>query len=186
MFFLRNREDAEDVVQAALLKTHVHLSQYHGEAEFATWLLRIVSNECLMLLRQKRRARFLYLDDKSRESEAPRLELSSCGSDPEHEMACGELKHVLSTEIRHLPPLLRNVIVLRDIQGFPMTDVAERLQITVPAAKSRLARARIELRLRLRRHCGDIGTFSLLLRSGIPHNRVPRRMRMNRLPVTAR
>ena len=185
-FFLRNEWDAEDQVQIALLKAHIHLSQYHGEAEFATWLSRIVSNECLMLLREKRRARFVYLDNRSRESDAPQFELSECGSDPEREMACGELKQVLSKQIQHLPPLLRNAIILGDIQGLPMTAVAEELQISVPAAKSRLHRARTELRMRLRRHSGDIGAFSPLLQTGTPHNRVTHRVSMSQLPVTAR
>ena len=75
--FLRNHWDAEDQVQVALLKAHTHLSQYQGEAEFVTWLLRIVINQCLMFMREKRRAQFVYLDDKSRGSRPPRL---SCRS----------------------------------------------------------------------------------------------------------
>src|ERR1044071_4076671 len=59
-FFLRNRGDAEDEVQNAFSKAYAHLDQYQGEAEFATWLVRIVSNQCLMLLRVKRRTRFIY------------------------------------------------------------------------------------------------------------------------------
>lgn len=184
-FILCNRWDAEDLLQVALLKAYVHLSQYHGEAEFAAWLLRIVRNECLVFLRQKQRTRFVYLDDKSRESEDPRFQLSRCNSDPEHEIACSELKTLLSREIQHLPPLLRNVITLHYIQRLSMTDMAKRLQISVPATKSRVHRARIELRRRLRDHCGDIGAFSPLLRLGTTHNRVTRHVGMNRLLVTA-
>ena len=157
-------------MQVALLKGHIHLSQYHGEAEFYTWLSRIVSNECFTFMREKRRARFVYLDDRSREqeSELP-LELPERSQDPERELASRELKQVLRTEIRHVPPLLRNAIILRDIQGLPMTAVAERLQISVPAAKSRLRRARTELRLRLRRQSVYLGTLSTLSR-GAPHS----------------
>ena len=169
-FFLRNHWDAEDRVQVALLKSHMHLSQYHGEAEFSTWLSRIVSNECFMFMREKRRARFVYLDDRSREreSELP-LELPERSQDPERELASRELKQVLRTEIRHVPPLLRNAFILHYIQGLPMTAVAERLQISVPAAKSRLQRARAELRLRLRRQSVNVGTLSTLSR-GAPHS----------------
>ena len=169
-FFLRNHWDAEDRVQVALLKSHMHLSQYHGEAEFSTWLSRIVSNECFTFLREKRRARFVYLDDRSRDRELP-LELPERSPDPERELVSRELKQVLRTEIRHAPPLLRNAIILRDLQGLPMTAVAERLQISVPAAKSRLLRARIELRLRLRRRSVNPGTLSMLSR-GPSLNRV--------------
>lgn len=170
-FFLRNHWDAEDQVQFALLKAHVHLSQYHGEAEFSTWLLRIVTNECFMFMRERRRARFVYIDDNSRESEAPPLQLPERGPDPESVLASCELKRVLRTEIRHVPPLLRNVIMLRDIQGLPMTAVAEALHISVPAAKSRLLRARTELRLRLRRHRDNNGTRLSLSRSATPLKR---------------
>src|ERR1700752_180768 len=61
-YFLRSRSDAEDVAQNALLKAYKHLDQYQGDAEFSTWLSRIVANECLMLMRIRRRARFVYLD----------------------------------------------------------------------------------------------------------------------------
>src|SRR5271169_2082089 len=71
-FILRDRGDAQDEVQKACCKAFEHLNQYHGEAEFLTWLLRIVSNQCLMLIRVRRRARFLYIDaDASRERSSP-------------------------------------------------------------------------------------------------------------------
>ena len=170
--FLRNPWDAEDRVQVALLKSHMHLSQYHGEAEFSTWLSRIVSNECFMFMREKRRARFVYLDDRSREqeSELP-LELPERSQDPERALASRELKEVLRTEIRHVPPLLRHAIILHDIQELPIIAVAERLQISVPAAKSRLQRARAELRLRLRRQSVNVGTLSTLSRRDPSLNR---------------
>ncbi len=168
-FFLRNHWDAEDRLRVALLKSHMHLSQYHGEAEFSTWLSRIVTNECFMFMHEKRRARFVYLDDMSRR-EFP-LELPDRSLDPERELASRELKQVLRTEIRHVPPLLRHAIILHDIQELPIIAVAERLQISVPAAKSRLLRARIELRLRLRRQSVNLGTLSRLSR-GPSLNRV--------------
>ena len=169
-FFLRNHWDAEDRVQVALLKSHMHLSQYHGEAEFSTWLSRIVTNECFMFMHEKRRARFVYLDDMSREREFP-LELPDRSLDPERELASRELKQVLRTEIRHVPPLLRHAIILHDIQELPIIAVAERLQISVPAAKSRLLRARIELRLRLRRQSVNLGTLDAVA-AGPSLNRV--------------
>src|SRR5688572_26634783 len=145
-FFLRNRGDAEDEVQNAISKAYAHLDQYHGEAEFSTWLSRIVSNQCLMLMRIQRRTRFVYLDETAPAREAPPLELPDCGPDPEGELAYKQMKGALRTEIRRIPPMLRNVMLLRDIQELSMNDVAEKLGITVPAAKSRLLRARTELR----------------------------------------
>jgi RNA polymerase sigma-70 factor (ECF subfamily) len=159
-------------VQITCVKAHLCLDQYHGEAEFATWLSRIVTNQCLMLMRERRRARFVYLDDASPESDTPRRQLPASGSDPEGELAFGEVKQLLKREIRRLPPLLRNVIMLRDIQELPMTAVAETLNISVPAAKSRLLRARAELRSRLEHQCKNSGTLSPPSRSAAPLNRV--------------
>src|SRR4051812_36477905 len=67
---LRNRGDAEDEVQNALSKAYTHLNQYQRGAEFSTWLARIVTNQCLMSIRVKRRTRFVYLDDDTTHFEA--------------------------------------------------------------------------------------------------------------------
>src|SRR3954466_10199759 len=171
-FFLRNRGDAEDEVQNACSKAFAHLDQYQGEAEFATWLVRIVSNQCLMLLRVRRRTKFVYLDEATSLHDAPPVELPACGPDPEGEFAFRQMKSVLRTEIRRIPPLLRNVMVLRDIKELPMDEVANQLGITVPAAKSRLLRARTELRSRLVRHTERAGSGSQLSRTAAPINRV--------------
>jgi RNA polymerase sigma-70 factor (ECF subfamily) len=153
---LRDRVDAQDEVQKACCKAFEHLDQYQGGAEFMTWLLRIVSNQCLMLIRVRRRARFLYLDtDMGPERTGP-LELRSIADDPERALLGNELSDVLHAEIRRIPPLLRSVLVLRDVHELPMPDVAARLKITIPAAKSRLFRARIELRERVIRRWGGV------------------------------
>ena len=163
--FLRNHGDAEDQVQIACSKAYVRLDQFQGEAEFVTWLTRIVTNECLMFLREKRRARFVYLDDTWLRPDAPRMDLPGRGPDPEGELALGELKELLRSEIRRVPPLLRNVMVLRDVEGLAIKDVAQKLQIGVPAAKSRLLRARAELRLRIKQRCDGGGNLATLSRS---------------------
>jgi RNA polymerase sigma-70 factor (ECF subfamily) len=181
--FVRNHWDAEDQVQIACSKAHTRLHQFQGEAEFATWLARIVTNQCLMFMRERRRARFVYLDDSCREPEAPPLELPAGGPDPEGELALEELKDALRMEIRRVPPMLRNVMLLRDIQELPIHEVAAALEISVPAAKSRLLRGRIELRSRLKRRCVNLGTLSPLSRSAAPLNRVAHHRAMH--PVLA-
>ena len=183
MMYVRNHWDAEDQVQIAMAKAHARLEQFQGEAEFATWLSRIVANGCLMFLREKRRAKFVYLDDNPRKPDTPRMELPASGADPEGELAVGELKQVLRREIGHVPPLFRTVMMLRDIQDRPMVEVAAELQITVPAAKSRLLRARTELRHRLKHQCDNVGTVSALSRSAAPLDRVGRYRAMQ--PVLA-
>jgi RNA polymerase sigma-70 factor, ECF subfamily len=169
---LRDQSDAEDEVQNAFTKSYVHLDQYHGDAEFSTWLSQIVTNQCLMAMRLRRRARFLYLDAAATEEEAPQVELPSRGPDPEGEVAFEEVKAILRTEIRRIPTMLRKALVLHDMQGMPISDVAEQLGVKVPAAKSRLLRARIELRARLMRHFGRLTNVSPLSRTAAPINRV--------------
>jgi RNA polymerase sigma-70 factor (ECF subfamily) len=151
---LRDRTEAEDEVQQALRKAFEHLDQYLGEAEFYIWLLRIVANECRMLIRTRKRASFVYFNSGCDAPESRSMEPLSPTADPEYQLINGEMIDVLQTEIRRIPPLMRQVVLLRDVEGLRMPEVANRLGITVPAAKSRLLRARCELRARLIRRCG--------------------------------
>jgi len=168
---LGNRGDAEDGVQNALSKAYAHLDEYRGEVEFSTWLRHIVANECLTLMRLRRRMRLVDLDAAPAEHARP-MELPGCTPDPEGQLAFSQMSKVLKAEIRHMPPLLRNVLILRDIQELPVAAVASRLGITVAAAKSRLLRARRELRVRLSRHMEKRGNRFPLSRSAAPFNRV--------------
>jgi RNA polymerase sigma-70 factor, ECF subfamily len=156
---IRNPTDAEDEVQNACWKAFERLSQYRGEGTFAAWLSRIVENQCLMRIREERQAHFLYLDQSSESS--VRLELVAQIPGPEDELGDQQLETLLRREIARIPPLLRNVMVLSDIEHLPMPDVAARLGVSIAAAKSRLGRARVELRARLKKHCGKRGVSTL-------------------------
>jgi len=173
-FFLRNRGDAEDQAQNAFIKAYLHLDQYQGEAEFSTWLARIVANECLMLMRVRRRARFVYLDEAPPEPRSLPIQLAASGPDPEGELGVIQLTQVLRSEMTRIPRLMRDVMLLRDIQGLPMRDVAGQLGITVSAAKSRLVRARAELRSRMTSHYHSVRGSSTLSRTAAPLSLVGR------------
>jgi RNA polymerase sigma-70 factor (ECF subfamily) len=159
---LKDRSDAEDEVQNAFWKAFEHIGQFNRDAKFTTWLNRIVVNQCLMRLRQARRAKFLYLDDVVIGEDSTTLELPSETATPEMELGLEEVSQVLEQEIKRIPPLLRNVFVLRDVRELPMPEVAKKLGISVAAAKSRLLRARQELRTRMSRHEGRYGPATLL------------------------
>ncbi len=159
---LRDKSDAEDEVQNACWKAYEHIGQFQQDSKFSTWLTRIVVNQCLMRLRQTRRARFLYMDDVAVEGKHATVELRDTTMSPEAELGQREVASMLKDEISRIPPLLRNIFVLRDVQELPMQDVAERLGISVAAAKSRLLRARLELRHRLGKHYGRLGPATLL------------------------
>jgi RNA polymerase sigma-70 factor, ECF subfamily len=159
---LRDRCDAEDELQNACWKAFEHIGQFQQEAKFSTWFNRIVVNQCLMRLRQQRRSRFVYLDDVLVNDDGQtKLELPDRGVSPEHQMGQYQVGSVLEQEVRRMPPLLRKVFELRDVDELSMSEVADELEISVPAAKSRLLRARQELRRKLDRHCGRLGLATL-------------------------
>jgi RNA polymerase sigma-70 factor (ECF subfamily) len=160
---LRNRSDAEDAVQTAVWKAFQRRDQFQGNGTFAAWLSRIVENECLMQLREARNARFVSLDNPI-ESDT-RLELVGPNTNPEDELGRKEVAKVLRTEMLRMPSLFRDVMLLHDTEQLPMPEVAERLGLSVSAAKSRLARARRELCLRVGKHCGQKGPGTLLERA---------------------
>jgi RNA polymerase sigma-70 factor (ECF subfamily) len=162
MSILRDRSDAEDEVQNALWKAFEHIGQFNQEAKFSTWLTRIVVNQCLMRLRQAKRAKLLYMEDAVSAEDQITLDLPDTRENPEEQLGRTEVARVLNAEIRRIPPLLRNVFLLRDVQQLPMPEVAAKLGISIAAAKSRLLRARIELRARLERHEGGLGSATLL------------------------
>lgn len=158
---LRDPTEAEDAIQNAFWRAFVHINQFQGEAKFSSWLGSIVVNQCLMRLRQVRRSRFYYFDELAAEQKDT-MEFSDTSQTPEELFGQNEVAGVLQKEIGRIPPLLRNVFVLRDVEQLPMIEVANRLGISVAAAKSRLLRSRSELRSRLAKHEGRRGLATLL------------------------
>jgi RNA polymerase sigma-70 factor (ECF subfamily) len=146
----QNREDAEDVVQDAFLKAFQNLGQFQGQSKFYTWLVRIAVNEALMRLRRRRPERMVSLDEEVRteEDSMPR-EVADWSPNPEQLYSQAELKDILSKTIQGLPPGFRTVFVLRDMEALSTEETAEALNLSIPAVKSRLLRARLQLRDRL-------------------------------------
>jgi RNA polymerase sigma-70 factor, ECF subfamily len=149
----QNREDAEDVVQDAFLKAYQNLGQFQGQSKFYTWLVRIAVNEALMRLRRRRPERMVSLDEdvKTEEDSMPR-EIADWSPNPEQQYTQGELKDILSRTIHGLPASFRTVFVLRDVEGLSTEETADALGLSIPAVKSRLLRARLQLRERLNRY----------------------------------
>jgi RNA polymerase sigma-70 factor, ECF subfamily len=159
---LRDHEDAEDEVQNAYTKAFLHLGSFEGNSRFSTWLSRIVVNQCLMRLRQLRRANFTYLDDPGTDENTAKFELRDTSENPEQRYGRNEVALLLQKEVNRIPPLLRKPLLLRESLRLPLADVAEQLDISEAAAKSRLLRARRELRERLTKHQGRLGAATLL------------------------
>ena len=152
MNITRNREDAEDAMQEAFLKSYAHLKDFQEDSRFYTWLVRIAANEALMRLR-KRRPNQVSLDEpiEGAEDLMPR-EIEDWGPSPEQRFAQTEMHEILSEVIDKLEPDFRVVFVLRDIEELSTEETAKVLGISVPAVKSRLLRARLKLRQKLSRY----------------------------------
>lgn len=149
---LRNRQEAEDEVQSAFLKAWKALAAFQGQARFSTWFRSIVFNQSLMRLRSLRRANSRSLDDMDGEGTA--FEVRDARPDAETLLGDSELRARLRAEIDRLPKLMRDVLILRDLEHLSTEDTAARLGLTESAVKSRLTRARAMLRERMERHAG--------------------------------
>lgn len=145
-YILADVEEAEDQVQNSYLRAWLHLSQFQRQSKFSTWVFRIVTNQCLMRRRQLQGKTFIYLDEYKDDERTRQLEIADSHLTPEENFAIRQLTERLRKEITELPPLLRNVLMLRDLQEASTADVAEDLGISTSAVKSRLLRARVELR----------------------------------------
>jgi RNA polymerase sigma-70 factor, ECF subfamily len=149
----QNREDAEDVVQEAFLKAYTNLGSFQGNSKFYTWLVRIAVNEALMKLRRRKTSKTVSMDEdvETEEGSMPR-EFADWSPNPEQLYGQSELGDILQKTVQGLPASFRTVFVLRDVEGLSTEETAEMLGLSIPAVKSRLLRARLQLRERLNRY----------------------------------
>ena len=149
----QNREDAEDITQDVFFKAFQKLDQFQGNSKFSTWLVRIAVNESLMRLRKRKTSKTVSMDQdvQTDEGSIPR-DFAEWRPNPEQIYSQGELGEILRKTIAGLPPGFRTVFTLRDIENLSTEETAEALGLSVPAVKSRLLRARLQLRERLSRY----------------------------------
>ncbi|MGH9468424.1 MAG: sigma-70 family RNA polymerase sigma factor [Terriglobales bacterium] len=145
-----NAADAEEVVQESLLRAFQHLSEFRGESKFQTWLTQIVLNTARMKLRKNHGALWESLDEPhvTEEGTVPR-DVAEWRENPEQQLSRGEIEALLHQALRGLPPGYREVVVLRDVQLLSTQDTAEILGLSIANVKTRLLRARLQLRDRL-------------------------------------
>jgi RNA polymerase sigma-70 factor, ECF subfamily len=149
----QNREDAEDVLQETFLKAYEHLDQFQGAAKFYTWIVRIAVNQALMKLRRRRTDRSVSLDEAIDTGEDTIIrEVAAWDENPEQRFSRSEFGQILDEAIQGLEPPYRSVFVLRDIDELSTEETADALGLSIPAVKSRLLRARLQLREKLTRH----------------------------------
>ena len=146
----RDDREAEDVLQQAYVNAFSHLRQFRGQAQFATWLMRITINEALA--RVRRRGRYEPFDDEL--SNVETFMPWNSTPDPERQAFTGELRELLEWAIDQLPDGAREVFVLRDVEGLSTADTAASLEVSEDVIKTRLSRARAALRRSLYERAG--------------------------------
>ena len=143
---LKNEADAEDAAQEAFLKAYRNLKGFRAEAKFSTWLISIVLNEARSRLRRKSAVKMESLDEPQDEQGhvSPAL-LRDWREIPSEAVERQEVRGMLQAAISDLPPIYREIFLLRDVEELSIDESATALGISVSAVKVRLHRARIML-----------------------------------------
>jgi RNA polymerase sigma-70 factor (ECF subfamily) len=145
---LQNEADAEEAAQEAFLKALTHLGSYRRESKFSTWLIQIAVNEARMKRRKDRRFLHESMDDRFHDEEGdytPR-DFADWREIPSEALQRAELRDALQKAINSLHPRYREVFVMRDIQNLNIAETAAALQISEASVKTRLLRARLQMR----------------------------------------
>jgi len=145
---LQNEADAEEVAQEAILKAFTHLKSFRRESKFSTWLIQIAINESRMRLRKDRKHLYESIDDSKDAEEGDYIpkDFADWREIPSEELQRGRLKEALQQAIAGLAPKYREVFVLRDVEEMSIAETAKALGITEASVKTRLLRARLQMR----------------------------------------
>ncbi len=150
----QSEADAQEILQEAFLNAWQKLPLFRGESQFSSWLYRIAANSALMRLRRKRRAPD-NVQEKEPEPGGPRFNSEGAYERPPHsdwsqrgddKLLSSELGEHINKAVASLPDDYRTVFLLKDVDGLSNEEIAHALELTVPAVKSRLHRARLALR----------------------------------------
>jgi RNA polymerase sigma factor (sigma-70 family) len=148
----RNHEDAEDAVQDAFMRAFVHLKSFDGRAQFATWLTRIALNSALMILRKRKHYPAVSIDSgREDEDRFASWEIADRADDPERRLLKSETKEWVRKAIAELDPTPRVAMEFWNCEELSAREGARKLNISKAAFKSRLSRAKAELRSELAR-----------------------------------
>ena len=154
----RNIPDAEDSLQEALLKAYIHIGGFEGRSAFSSWLTRIAINTALMLSRRKRSQPVYSFETGPEAGDFQLPEPRETSHNPEESLIQNAVENELAQAIRYLPPMLRVVIQIRYREDASVAQIAKMLGISKSAVKTRLFRAKSQIRRHLRKrqclHCG--------------------------------
>jgi RNA polymerase sigma-70 factor (ECF subfamily) len=145
---VRNEADAEDVAQEAVLKAFKNLSRFRQEAKFSTWVIQITINEAKMKLRKDRSHLYESLDEGKQCDEGDYIpkDFADWREIPSEALEQSELRQALAKALDSLPEKYRTVLILRDVQQLSIKETAEALGLSEANVKTRLCRARLQMR----------------------------------------
>ncbi|HEX9745218.1 MAG TPA: sigma-70 family RNA polymerase sigma factor [bacterium] len=141
---LHREDELEDALQEIFIKAYQALPNFRKKSNFYTWLYRIASNYCIDRLR-KRRLELVSIDNEE-SSDSIQAKLQSNSDTPEENLTRKEMVGMIRLALEKLEPVHQNIIVMREIEGLSYEEISETLEINIGTVKSRLARARNELR----------------------------------------
>ena len=150
---LRNREDAEDVLQETFLTVVEKLNTFNEQSSFFTWIYRIATNASLMKIRKKKYS----VRELPDHPDFSQLEVADWSQNPVNEVQNKEIKKILDRAIGDLPDIYRSVFILRDIEQVSIKETASILDISEENVKIRLRRARLFLREKLSQYFTEGG-----------------------------
>jgi len=148
MSILNNPADAEEVAQEAVLKAFVALPRFRAESKFSTWLIQITINEARLKLRKDRRHLYESVDEQKTDDQGDYFpkDYADWREIPSETLQRRELREALKRALDALPSKYREVLILRDIQHLSIQETAQVLGITEGSVKTRLLRARLQMR----------------------------------------
>lgn len=145
--YLKNEDDAMDALQDSFIKIYRGLEKFNCEAKFETWVYRIVVNTCNDLLRRRKsRPQTEDLMREFEDNDVRELQIADTGATPEESFIQKESGAYILECLEKLKPEQKEVIILRDINGFSYDEIAKILECSEGTVKSRISRARLHLR----------------------------------------
>lgn len=144
--YLRNEEDAMDALQESLIKVFRHLDKFKGDCKFDTWVYRIVINTCNDMVRKNNPSKQLESFYKDTLEGEMTIDIRDEGPTPQEVMERMEDVDFLLDCLEMIPSNQKEIIILRDIQGFAYEQISEILECSVGTVKSRINRARGRLK----------------------------------------
>ncbi|HZT00044.1 MAG TPA: sigma-70 family RNA polymerase sigma factor [Terriglobales bacterium] len=157
---VKNEADAEEVAQEAVLKAFKALGRFRQESKFSTWLIQIAINEAKMKLRKDRRHLYESIEQGQQSDDGDYIprDFADWREIPSQALERRELRNALTKALESLPEKYRTILILRDVNHLSITETAQVLGLSEANVKTRLSRARLQMRDALAN--GSIGLWS--------------------------